>query len=647
MSDKKRIYFIQTGFSFGGNSLYLPYASGCLIAYARQFDDINAEYEFEDIIFRRGRIADVLDSIKDPYMAAFSVSVWNSEYCFALARAVKERYPDVLIVFGGHSVAEEAGYLTGHPYIDVLMFGEGERNFTALLRAHGSAAALSDAAYRGADGMPVFTPRTPNADIEDYPSPYLTGVFDSLIENNPDVDFLSVLETNRGCPYSCAYCDWCAGRKVRFFPLEKVFAEIDWLSSHKIGYCFCADSNFGMFKRDLQIVDKLVDCKTRTGCPEVFRPCYAKHSDEQVFEICRRLNTCGMDKGATLAYQSLWPHTLRAVHRENLDMEHFSHILERYNRAGIPSYSELILGLPEETLESFSRGLAQLLESGQHNSVSVYYCEMLPNSPMNVPEYIKKYGLHTEKVAFNHIHSAPGAKEEIPEYSYLITATAAMPHEDWVRANLFSITLQAFHSLGLLRAFAMYLRCEMGVPYYDFYESLLSYILSLPDGGLLSGLYRTFRERLEDSFKGDWNYHSPKFGPVTWFFEEGLYLECLYAPDLFKSEIRPFLDSFNIPSPVYAELAVYQQTMLKRPEKTDKTIAFGSNFHEFFRGITTGRHVELTQTPCKLRFFNDKSYEKWSDFARETVWYGRRRGAQIIEPQDCPGGAGAAVNSEK
>lgn len=64
-------------------------------------------------------------------------------------------------------------------------------------------------------------------------------------------------------------------------------------------------------------------------------------------------------------------------------------ILQRH----ISTYTKLILGLPGETLDSFCRGLCELLEMGQHSSASVYHCELLPNARMNTPEYKKEYGV--------------------------------------------------------------------------------------------------------------------------------------------------------------------------------------------------------------------------------------------------------------
>ena len=402
----KNIYFVQVGFEFDG-SVYLPCAAGALIAYATQFADINENYAFPAIIYKREKLQSALDKIKDPFMVAFSSAVWNMEYNKALAKLVKEKYPDCHINFGGHSVSEEGTLLESEPYIDSLMFGEGEQPFAALLRAlPGELSAVKNIAYRGADGKTVRTPREYYDDISDYPSAYVSGIFDSILADNPHTDFLSVLETNRGCPYSCAYCDWCAGKKMRFFPMQRIKADIDWLAAHKIEYCFCADSNFGMFTRDVEIAEYLIESKKKCGYPQVFRPCYEKNSAERVFQICAALNSVQMDKGATLAYQTLSDEALKNIGRQNLTMEHFAALMQMYNRAGIPTYSELILGLPGETKESFCRGLCKLLESGQHNSVSVYYCEMLPNSDLALKKNIEKFGIEVMKVPFNHIHSA-------------------------------------------------------------------------------------------------------------------------------------------------------------------------------------------------------------------------------------------------
>ena len=39
------------------------------------------------------------------------------------------------------------------------------------------------------------------------PSPYLAGMFDRLVAENHEAEWLGLMETNRGCPFSCCYCD--------------------------------------------------------------------------------------------------------------------------------------------------------------------------------------------------------------------------------------------------------------------------------------------------------------------------------------------------------------------------------------------------------------------------------------------------------
>lgn len=626
---KKNLYLVQVGFSFD-RSLYFPCAAGALAAYAQQDDFVNASYEFRELIFKREQLDTVIARLEKPYLVGFSCCVWNYEYNKALAKKIKLAYPECIIVFGGHNVPENGSLLEEEKNVDILVHGEGEEPFLDLLKAlPGSALhTVPNISYRDHAGLTVKTSVKSYSDIGDYPSPYLSGVYDNLILDNPDVDFLAVLETNRGCPYNCSYCDWCAGKAVRFFPMERVKAEITWLSKNKIEYCFCADSNFGMFSRDLEIVDFLVEMKKSTGYPKVFRPCYAKNSDENVFQISKKLNSVEMDKGATLAYQTLSDEALINVNRKNLTLDKFANLLAKYNEAGIPSYSELILGLPGETYESFCSGLCELLEAGQHNSISVYHCEMLVNSEMAQKEYIEKHGIEVAKVPFNHIHSAD-KNEEVKEYSHLVVATNTMSHEMWVKANMFSTCVQCFHNLGLLRCFAIYGYYEKGVKYLDFYNKLLEFI-SNSKGTLVHKLFSRFERELKNSETGRWMYHNDFFGQVTWFFEEGTFLEIVHDYERFWQEIMPFLDSLGIENNLYRDLIDYQKTVINRPFDSETALRLEYDLNTYFTDVYSGKQdVTLNKKQNILHLANADKHKSWQDYAKETVWYGRRRGATL------------------
>lgn len=625
----KKIYFVQVGFAFD-KSVYLPYATGCLAAYALGKDDFCREYSVEGFIFKRENSDDILKGIDDPSIVAFSNYAWNVEFNKTLSQKVKERYPDCTIIYGGHSVPNDSAKLLDEcPYIDYLIFGEGEEPFYNLAMAVAGKTEISkvdNIAYRDENSKGVCTERSGNFDISLYPSPYLMGLFDSIVEGE-DEELLSVIETNRGCPYKCAYCDWSAKSKVRFFPMDKVKNELKWLSDKKIEYCFCADANFGMFRRDVEIANYAIELKKSTGYPDVFRPCYAKESDENVFEICSKFNEFHMDKGATMAYQSLSEKALENVNRKNLTVTHFSDIVKRYNKAKIPTYSELILGLPGETYDTFCDGLCKLLEAGQHNSVSVYHCEVLPNSIMGSNEYLKKYGIKSKKVKFNHIHSAD-INDEVTEYSEIVMETDTLTKKMWVKANLFSVCLQCFHSLGLFRCFAIYSHYENSVSYREFYDRLLCFIIENPDT-VCGKILNSYSEKLTHSLDGDWNYFNPIFGNIVWFFEEGMFLECMYNEETFFTEMMPFLDSLEIEPEIFMQLMSFQRAVLRRPHKVGEILTADYNFIDYFDRIYAGAYQPLKEEKNTVEFKENNVFGDWYQFAKNVVWFGRRKGATL------------------
>ena len=142
--------------------------------------------------------------------------------------------------------------------------------------------------------------------------------------------------------------------KYRFHSLERVFKEIEWIAEKKIQYVFNADSNFGMHRRDIEIANKLVEVKKRTGYPDKFRTCWGKNTSEQIYKIASLLHLHGLEKGITLARQTNSKEALKAVKRDNIKLEAYSELEKKFNQLQIPVYAEMILGLPEETYKSWT-----------------------------------------------------------------------------------------------------------------------------------------------------------------------------------------------------------------------------------------------------------------------------------------------------
>lgn len=258
--NKREVYFNEFNILMD-KAAYLPIATGLLCAYAKNSRLIRSSYKFMPFLFLRKSIKNIIVCYKNPSVAAFSVSMWNEQINLHIARRIKELFPKCLIVFGGpqipHSCKE---YFRQYPFIDISVRCDGEEPFLEILLRF-----LHSSDFSGIPNISWRDPLTGDCienetklsqmdDLDIIPSPYLEGLFEYLFINRKDeVDYQAIIETNRGCPFSCAYCVWGKGslnKKLRFYSLERVAREIEWLGKHKIRYVFNADSNFGINKRD-------------------------------------------------------------------------------------------------------------------------------------------------------------------------------------------------------------------------------------------------------------------------------------------------------------------------------------------------------------------------------------------------------------
>ena len=124
-NSKTNLYLFQFSFLYG-NEIYLPYSVGALWAYARTFPEINKHIEKKNFVILREQPSDIVERLENPGIAAFSAYVWNFEMSVAVARLIKERYPNCLIIFGGPQVPDSIrleDFFERYPFIDIAVHG--------------------------------------------------------------------------------------------------------------------------------------------------------------------------------------------------------------------------------------------------------------------------------------------------------------------------------------------------------------------------------------------------------------------------------------------------------------------------------------------------------------------------------------------
>ncbi|HZJ78734.1 MAG TPA: radical SAM protein [Clostridia bacterium] len=625
---KKNVYFVQPNNIFD-KAVFLPYAVGAIAAYSWQHEDIKEHYNLGPFIYKRESDEIAFEILKDPYLIGFSNYLWNFEYNLSLAKAIKRKYPKCVIVFGGHHVPPGTEFLEKHDFIDILVHGEGEGVFLDILRALRDKSDLETVcsiSCRQADATVISTAEKKYT-INNFPSPYLRGYFDEILKNDSkNYTFNAILETTRGCPNHCAYCDWSSlGEKMRRFPIKRVLSEIEWFSDNKIEYCYCADSNFGMFKRDLQIADKLIETKKATGYPKVWQVSYSKDSQDRVFELNTKLSAAGFAKGAALSLQTLNKTALKNIGRKNMTPKLFSMLMKMYQKEGLFTNTELILGLPGETLESFCSGLCRLIESGQHNSVSVYFCELLPNSLMSTPEYMEKYKIEAVTTILHKYHCNINEAEQ-DGHSNIIVSTYSMSREDWIQSSLFAYFVINFHHYGFLQCFALYLHNEKGVSYYTFYNSLMKWITE--NEGICNSIFTSKRKILNNyiNAQGGLAYQNDIFGQIAWSAEESVFLQISLKLNEFYDEFSAFLKEFDIDKSIYLDIMKYQKNIIVQPGKNNFSFGLKYDLYNYYSNALANNPISLKEQKCKVIITNPAVPDNWKEFARVVMWHGRRNG---------------------
>lgn len=637
---KKEVYLNEYNVLMS-NAIYLPLASGLLQAYATTVPDIQKNYQFMPFLFIRNHPEKIISQYKNPGVAAFSVSMWNMNLSLTIAEEVKKRFPGCLIVFGGPNVPFNASaFFKQYPFIDVTVRGEGEQPFADLLirflesKDFRNIPGISYRDCKSGECIKNVKERPFVKDLDIFPSPYLEGTYDYLLSE--DINFQAIIETNRGCPYTCSYCFWGRGglsKQYGFFGLDRVRKIAEWCGIHRIKYVFCADSNFGIFKRDLEIARYFVEAKLKHGFPEKFRVCYAKNAEETVFEIGKLLHKHSMEKSITMARQTNYPEAASNVGRKNIKMELFNKLQKKYNDEDVPVYTELILGLPGETYESFLAGIEEILQSGIKNQAFVYFCQVYPNTELADEKYRQKFNISTIRIPLSETHAAVRSREIVLEYEELIISTASMSVEDWKRMAVVSWIMQVFHGLKLGFYIMLYLADRHHVKYTGLFEYIALSKIKSNRVVLLKKEVANFYAALDSILQGKSrmrNLH--EFGDIYWDQEEASYLHIVCNKEEFYDDmyevIKEYLDNADIKydEEELKEVIDYQNLVIPH-FKSEEPIEhhFNYNIPEYFDTYFSEKRRGLTNKPQVMTSTDIRDYkEDKMVFAREVLLYGRK-----------------------
>jgi hypothetical protein len=345
-----------------------------------------------------------------PGIWLFSNYLWSSDHNLQLSALVKAVDRRNFTIHGGPSAPKYEvacrRFMQAHAHVDVVVRGAGEATIVELLET--LALQPDPAALARVPGLtfhaegPAGRQLVRTADrvhppgVDQLPSPYLTGMFDHY----GGQVVAAILETNRGCPYGCTFCDWGSAtqEKIRRFDLERVKAEIDWIGRHRIRVLWIADANYGIFARDIEIAQHIADTKARHGYPREVVVNYPKNATEKIAEIVKIFVQAGICSQGIVSIQTTDPTTLKVIRRDNIKTRKYDELGDIFRREGLPLSTDLMIGLPGATVASFKADLQYYFDDDV--GVKAYRTQLLPNSPMADPAYLQAFDIRVDDRQF-------------------------------------------------------------------------------------------------------------------------------------------------------------------------------------------------------------------------------------------------------
>jgi radical SAM superfamily enzyme YgiQ (UPF0313 family) len=393
-----------------------------------------------------------------PDLVGLSMTSWNSDLSRRAALMVKRIVPHVPIMAGGPCVDDQDSaiidFLRAQPFLDYLIPSEGENGTAALVQhldgRRKDGEIIPGVAYLSSEGklvrgrycMPKPEGEAASLDSE-IPSPYLTGILDSFLDQN----LIPIIQTMRGCPYRCDFCVSGANAwdKLRGFDLDRVKAEINYaMARSSTSDLILTDENWGILGgRDIEIADHILKLRRDHGKPARLYYYTTKIVTDTSRTIVEMVAPIAWIGEFTMSFQSLNPETRKAIRRTNITMDKLAANIEWANERNIITSSEMIYGFPYETPDSFFSGIETLLNAGMHR-VTVYPLQLFPGIELDKKEVREKYGL---KTMFRMADSAYGnycdGKLTSLETEELVTETNTSTFDDYFTVRRYSFFMQA------------------------------------------------------------------------------------------------------------------------------------------------------------------------------------------------------------
>tara|TARA_Y100000389_G_scaffold204802_1_gene259762 strand:- start:15288 stop:17354 length:2067 start_codon:yes stop_codon:yes gene_type:complete len=475
----------------------IPLNIGYVASYLKKkMGDENIQVEVK--LFKdANKLLDAIDSNK-PDVVALGFFVWNEELNKYVFDYIKDKFPDILTVGGGPRFTNINANLEGAKKFfkkvnncDIFIVNQGEKGFHRVCKDYfdlsfdikkfkkkhipGSLVNNTFEKSINIDNCENHIHVGENIgtleDLNEIPSPYLNGMLDEFFDDR----WMPVLETNRSCPYRCTFCAWGIGtQKLMKFDEERVLNEIEYIAKRckHTPTMFIADANFAILERDAVFAKKMYEMNQKYNWPKHVAVQWNKTRPDRILKVAKEFKKIAA-VGASM--QTLDANVLESIKRKNLNFEQINKLLSDLKDSGIDqnAFTELILGLPNETKDSHLNGNKKLIDFGFE--VNTYFLHLLPGTEMDEKSYRQKYFKKTVYRLFDNSFGIYRGNK-IFEAQETVSETHSMPHKYFKYFRFFHFLMQMMWSKKWYYYFLIFLKNTKNIHPVDFISDLVDEI---------------------------------------------------------------------------------------------------------------------------------------------------------------------------
>lgn len=306
----------------------------------------------------------------EPTLVAASTYLWSLPTFVALAKLLRQHDPSVRFVMGGpsarRSMLDQAAYREDARLIDAVVFGDGEVVIRELARHH-----LDDDWRQKVSGLNYRTPlgwrstgELGRPVLDDYATPYHLGT-------SPPGK-MGFIESYRGCPIACAFCQWGDERADRVHSRDYLIEMFRGLDASGVKDVLCLDAALNLSPRAFKALleaerEVRALAKRRLQCH-----LYPLMLKDEHYEFIKLVG----DFQAAIGIQSLDTKVLADLGRP-FDARRFSAAIDDM-RSAMTLDMEFMMGLPGDNPAAFRETFHKVVEMA--DNVRVFWCLALPDA---------------------------------------------------------------------------------------------------------------------------------------------------------------------------------------------------------------------------------------------------------------------------